>query len=297
MQTIKKGATIGPLFVISSHNIVDGSLSVTVCRESYNEIPVGFLTQTAGGTANVLVDSCRASDNFTTAASFIETVDLVRLDNSNSGDVVLCHHSIRHFHVLCRSVNRESFCVSFLDNLQVVAVESVVGVSVTLTATVSVSEPSNSLAINITEGMGQVACYIVAPQLATAKLANLREKLLETNTTLALSYSFPVYILGATFSVATFIVERAGGGAGFPAAGGGGDWASLAVAADQGESDVHCLGWWWEALSPPVVCIVAPPGVPVKGSGSVAQLAHPSKVYTPVGVIVDRNPEEVAPIV
>jgi len=79
----------------------------------------------------------------------------------------------------------------------------------------------------------------VTPDLPTLQLANLRGELLKAHTSLALSYSFPVYILGATFSVATFIVERAGARAGLAAGGADGDGASLGIGADSGESELH----------------------------------------------------------
>ena len=188
------------------------------------------------------MDSCWASDNLATAAGSIEPIQLVRLDNSNSRDVVLGHHCISHFYIFGRSVNGKSFSVSLLDHLNVVIIQNVVGVSVTLTATVSISQLINFGFVNITQRVGQVPSYIVAPQLATAKLANQGSKFCPDHPTLAIGNGLPMYILGATFSVAALIVEGAGGGAGFPAAGASGDGAGFAVAADGGQGDVHCLG-------------------------------------------------------
>jgi hypothetical protein len=155
---------------------------------------------------------------------------------------MLCHDSISHLYILSGSVNREAFRVSFFDYFQVVAVENVVGVSVTLAAFVCISECRYHGRINVTQDMGEVTRYIVAPQLATLKLTNCRSELLEVNTTLTLSNFFPVNVLGARFSVAALIVERAGCRAGLTAAGAGGDGASLGVAGNQGECGVHRFG-------------------------------------------------------
>ena len=118
------------------------------------------------------MDSSGAGDNLPATAGSIEPIQLVRLDNSNSRDVVLGHHCIGNLYIFCRGVNREALSVSLLDYLNVVSVKNVVSVGVTLTATVSIGQLINFSFVNITQGVGKVACYIVAPQLATAKLAN-----------------------------------------------------------------------------------------------------------------------------
>ena len=80
------------------------------------------------------------------------------------------------------------------------------------------------------------------PELASLKLTDCSCKLLKVYTTLTFSNLFPVNVLGARLSVAPFVVKGAGAGAGLTAASAGGDRASLSVAADGGEGEVHGLG-------------------------------------------------------
>jgi hypothetical protein len=126
--------------------------------------------------------------------------------------------------------------------LQVVVVKNVVGISVTFAAFVCISQCRYHGSINVTQDMWQVARYIVPPELATLKLANCVHKLLEINTPFLFSYLAPVNSLGARLGVATFIVKGASAGAGLTAGGAGRDGASLSVAGDLGESEVHDLG-------------------------------------------------------
>jgi len=123
-----------------------------------------------------------------------------------------------------------------------VAVENVVGVGIPFAAFVCISQCRYHGSINVTQNVGEVTRYIVAPELATLEFTNCRSKLLKVYTSLTLSNFLPVNVLGARFSVATFIVERAGCRAGLTAAGAGGDGASLGVAGNQGECSVHRFG-------------------------------------------------------
>ena len=155
---------------------------------------------------------------------------------------MLCHDSVSHLYILCGCINREAFRVGFLDHFQVVTVENVVSVGIPFAAFVCISQGSHHGSIDVTKYVGQVARYIVPPDLATLKLTDCSCKLLEVHATFTFCDLAPMYILWATFSVATLIVERASAGAGLTAAGAGGDGASLGVGADQGESGVHGLG-------------------------------------------------------
>lgn len=121
-------------------------------------------------------------------------------------------------------------------------IQNVVGVGVTFAATVCISQGFYHRCVNVTQNVWQITRNIVPPELATLKLTDCSCKLLEVYTSLTFSNLFPMYILGARLSVATFIVERAGCRAGLTAAGAGGNGASLGVGADGGESEVHGLG-------------------------------------------------------
>ena len=132
--------------------------------ESYNEITVGLLTQTAGGTVNLtLVNLSRANDNLATALSVKESARFCAGDNSNCRDAVLSHHLIRNFYALSASVNCESASVSILNHLHVVIIQNVMGESESFLATISTDQTINHERIDVSQNMRKVSSYIVAP--------------------------------------------------------------------------------------------------------------------------------------
>ena len=211
-------------------------------RECDDVVTVSNSTKATSCTGYVLMNRSRASDNLATRFCGVESISLGRLYNSHCRDSMLCHDSVSHLYILSGCIDCEAFRVSFLDHFQVVVAENVMGVSVTLAAFVCISQGRYHGSINVTQDVGKVTRYIVAPELATLKLTNCRSKLLEVYTSLTFSNFLPVNVLWARLSVATLIVERASARAGLTAAGAGGDRASLGVAGNQGESGVHRFG-------------------------------------------------------
>ena len=119
-------------------------------RESDNNCAVGFLTQSAGCAVNVIVNLSGANYNFPTVGCCKESAGFFGVDNSDSGDSMLCHNRIRHIHRLTRCANSESIVVCFLDNLEVCIIQKVMSVSVTFPPTVSTSEFRNFIGVDVT---------------------------------------------------------------------------------------------------------------------------------------------------
>ena len=76
---------------------------------------------------------------------------------------MLCHNSIRSIYRLTTSIDCEPFAVAILQNFNVLRVENVMGVGVTLTPTVCINERCNFSGINHTIRMWQVSANIVPP--------------------------------------------------------------------------------------------------------------------------------------
>ena len=230
------------------NNFINCFLSVTMCRECYNKLTICYLTQTAGLAGYIVVDCCRAGDNFATRFCAIESIGLFRVNNSNCRDLMFGHYFIGNFYRFSANVDRESCSVGILNHTQVSFSQRVMSVSITFATTVSLSQLYYFVAIdNTVRDNWQVTTYIVTPQLSPLKFTNQLQECIPFVTPFACRYSFPVYVLGARFSVAALIVERAASPAGRTVRRAGGDCARFSVAADRGESGEH-----WIASATPI---------------------------------------------
>jgi len=230
------------------NNLIHCLFSVTMCRESYNKLSVGLLTQTARLAGYIIMDCCRAGDNFTTRFCFVESISLARVNNSNCWNLMLRHYFVGKFYRLSANVDRESCSVCILNHTQVSFSQRVMSVSITFATTVSLSQLYYFVAVDYTvRDNWQVARYIVTPQLTPLEFTNKLQECVPFVTTFACRYLAPVYILGARLSVATLKVERAASPAGRPIGGRCGNCARFSVAADRGESGKH-----WNASATPI---------------------------------------------
>ena len=181
----------------------------------------------------------RASDNFPTALSSVEPLNLSGIDYCNCRQFVVCHNPVSLFDRLAADINREPHKISVLQTHPIVLMQLMVSVGETTLSFIGHNELAKHHVGDFAILMRQIPSNIVAPELSLRQFLNLFTELIPGRA--KVPNLAPPHTSGTILGIAALVVERAGRRAGFPLSVGDWDRACLGVSAGGNEPDEHRL--------------------------------------------------------